>query len=371
LAACSSCSSKTTGTAGTGGGAAGHGGTTGTAGTTGAAGTGGTTGAAGTGGVAACTRTTLGAATQALAQALTSGDATKLPLATNATYHENLETPSWTEGIWAAPLTLAHQRDYLDTTLCQTYSEIVVTTADHPYVLGFRLTLTGGKVSDVTSLVADAGDWHFDANAYYNATNTEDWSVVPDADRPTRDAVIAVGNAYFDYFNDRSIVVPVSSTCVRLEGTNNDACLDALPPVGRVQVTERTPLVDETLGTAVFIDRFRGLPDSHLFRMVGEEVTSIHAITICDPTCAPPGTDGGAGADGGGGAGGAAGVGGASGAGGAAGASGASGAGGGGVGGAAGAGGAAGGGGRAGGGGAGGRAGAGGAAGGGGHAGGA
>jgi hypothetical protein len=145
---------------------------------------------------------------------------------------------------------------------------------------------------------------------------------------------------------------------VRLEGSENDACLDALPPVGRVQVTSRMSLFDDTLGTAVFVDLFRGLPDSHLFRLVGEDITSIHAITICDPTCAPPGTDGGAGA-GGGGAGGGSGAGGVSGAGGASGASGAGGTGG--------ASGASGGGGHAGGSGAGGRAGAGGAAGGGGR----
>jgi hypothetical protein len=344
LAACSSSNNKT-GTAGTGGGAAGKGGTTGAAGSagvSGGAGTSGTTGAGGTGGAAACTRGSLMSATQALAQALTSGDSTKLPLATNATYHENLETPSFTEGIWAAgPLNLATQRDFLDTMLCQTWSEIVVTDASHPYVLGFRLTLAAGKVTDVSSLVADAGDFHFDAMMFYTGTTTEDWGVVPEPMRPTREAAIAAGNAYFDYFNDRSIVVPVASTCTRLEGTNNDPCLDALPPVGRVQVTERTPLFDETLGTAVFMDRFRGLPDSHAFRMVAGEVTHMHAIIICDPTCAPPAMDGGTdgatdatGAGGGGGSvGGGGGAGGSGGAGGGAGANGGAGGGGGGAGG--------------------------------------
>jgi hypothetical protein len=299
--ACSSSNGK--------GGTGGKGGSATSGGSGGTVGSGGTGGSGGTVGSWACTRDALAAGTQALAQALTAGDATKLPLAPNATYHENLEQPSFTQSIWAAPLTIAHQRDYLDVTQCQSFSEIVV-TAGHPDVLGVRLTMTAGQISDVTSLVADDGDWHFDAMAYLGATTAEDWSVVPEADRPTRDAVIAAGNAYFDYFNDRTIVVPVSSGCIRLEGTENDACLDALPPVGRVQVTARMPVVDETLGTAVFIDRFRGLPDSHLFRMVSGQITSIHAITICDPTCAPPAMDGGvvgpggAGGNGGGDAGG-------------------------------------------------------------------
>lgn len=306
VAATLACSSSTSNRAGSGGRAGGAGGS--------AAGTG---GAAGAGGSAACTRDALGAATQALAHALTSGDATKLPLASGATYHENLETPSFTQGIWAAgALTLAHQRDFLDTTLCQTWSEIVVTDASHPYVLGFRLTLVAGAISDVTALVADADDFHFDAMKFYDGTNTEDWSVVADARRPTRDAVIAAGNSYFDYFNDRTVLVPVAATCTRLEGTNDDPCLEALPPVGRVQVTERMPLVDESLGAAVFVDRFRGLPDSHLFRMVDGMITNMHAIIICDPTCAPPAMDGGTDGPGAGGAGGAGGVAGAGGAGG-------------------------------------------------------
>ena len=104
----------------------------------------------------------------------------------------------------------------------------------------------GGKVSDVTSLVADAGDFHFDATVFFNGTTTEDWSVVPEAQRPTRDAVIAAGNAYYDYFSTiEPSWFPVASTCTRLEGTNNDQCLEALPRRCRVQVTERMPLFDE------------------------------------------------------------------------------------------------------------------------------
>ena len=291
--ACGSSSDKS----GTGGGSGGLVATAGSGGTVATAGSGGTVatgGTGGTGGAWTCSRDTLASATAALKTAIMAGDATKLPLATGATYHENLQTPAFGAGmLWAAPLVVAQQRDFLDPTLCQSFSEIVVTTAAHPYVLGIRLTQVAGKITDVTSLVADAGDFHFDATAFFNGTTTEDWSVVPEAQRPTRAAAIAAGNAYFDYFNDRTIVVPVATTCTRLEGTNNDPCLEALPPVGRVQVTERTPLFDETLGTAVFMDKFRGLPDSHSFRVVAGVVTHMHAIIICDPTCAPPAPDGG------------------------------------------------------------------------------
>jgi hypothetical protein len=323
VGACGASNDKT-GTGGTGGSVT----TGGKGGTGGAVASGGTGGTAGTGGAWVCSRATLAAATLALKQAITAGDATKLSLASGATYHENLQTPPFGQGmLWAGPLVVAQQRDFLDATLCQSFSEIVVTDAAHPYVLGIRLTQSAGKITDVTSLVADAGDFHFDATAFFTGTTTEDWSVVPEAQRPTRETAFAAGNAYFDYFNDRTIVVPVASTCTRLEGTNNDPCLEALPPVGRVQVTERTPLFDETLGTAVFMDKFRGLPDSHSFRVVGGVVTHMHAIIICDPTCAPPAPDGGVAGAGGGtaGAGGAAGVGGAGGAAGAAGTTGAAG----------------------------------------------
>jgi hypothetical protein len=82
--------------------------------------------------------------------------------------------------------------------------------------------------------------------------------------------------------------------------------------MSRATKTGSPPLVDETLGTAIFIDLFRGLPDTYMFRMVGGQITNMHAIIICDPTCAPPasnaGTDGPApDASGAGGAGGSAG----------------------------------------------------------------
>ncbi len=248
----------------------------------------------GTGGTPAaeCTRDTLASATQALADALTAADVSKLPLAANATYHENLEQPSFGQGIWASPLTIAHQRDFLDVGMCQSYSEIVVVSADHPYVLGFRLTFAGGEISDITSLVADADDFHFDANAFLAATTAEDWSTVPDDARPTRESATAASDAYFDSFNDTTIQVPYGPSCTRLEGTADGPCNEGLPPPGKVMVTDRQVLFDDTLGTVVSVDRFRGLPDSHMFRLVSGLITSIHAVIICDPTCTPPGAAG-------------------------------------------------------------------------------
>ena len=245
------------------------------------------TGAGGAPSDGQCSAAMLTRATQNLNQALTTADVSKLPLAANATYHENLEQPAFGQGIWAAPLTIAHQRDFIDATTCESYSEIVVTDG-HAYVLGFRLTLSAGKITDITSLVADDGDFHFDANAFLAATTAEDWSVVPDAQRPTREAVTAAGDAYFDSFNDTTIQVPYGPNCTRLEGTEDGPCSQGLPPPGKVMVTERKVLVDDSLGTAVSIDRFRGLPDAHLFRMVDGLITSIHAVIICDPTCTPP-----------------------------------------------------------------------------------
>jgi hypothetical protein len=236
-----------------------------------------------------CTRETLTKGTQALAAALTAGDIMKLPLGSAAAYLENLAT-SAPAALFKSPLKLAHQRDFLDVMQCQSFSEVVVTEGT-AYVLGIRLKQTAdGKITGVTALVADSNDWHFDAATFLTTTKSEDWSVVPEAMRPTRAAAIAAGNAYFDSFNDTTIKPPYGPSCIRLEGLKeeNVACNEKLPPPCKVLVSQRENLFDDTLGTAVFFDKFRGLPDSHSFRVVGGKITNMHAIIICDPNCDRP-----------------------------------------------------------------------------------
>jgi hypothetical protein len=280
---------NTAGSGVTGGSLAGGGG-----GVAGASTGGGASGAAaasgGSGGQAsgACTRDALQAAAKSVADALAAKDTSKMPLDGNATYNENFKASDFSKGIWQQAHTVAFQRDFLDVDSCETFSEIIITEGT-PYVLGVRLSLTGGKVSAVNALVSDKDDWQFDAANYLKVSKGEDWSVIPEDQRDTRDTLIAAGNAYFDLFNDKSVKVPWNTPCSRLEGgklTTGNTC-DVGVPSG-ITFADKHWVVDRDMGTAIGMVRFggaSGLPDSHMFRSLKGKIRYVHTITICDGDC--------------------------------------------------------------------------------------
>jgi hypothetical protein len=63
-------------------------------------------------------------------------------------------------------LPVALSRSFLDTARCKTFSEVIVTEGGHPYVLGTRLTVKDGKITEIDSIVTDEGDWLFNAPDY-------------------------------------------------------------------------------------------------------------------------------------------------------------------------------------------------------------
>ncbi len=159
-----------------------------------------------------CSRESLQAAADALAKALEAADSTQMTLAAGATDAENMKASTFTDGIWKSAVEIAFRRDLLDAESCETFSEIIV-TAGHKYVIGARLKVADGQVAEVDALVTDEGDWLFDADGYFKYSKAEDWSVIPEADRDTRETLIAAANAYFDLFNDKTTEVPWNTPC--------------------------------------------------------------------------------------------------------------------------------------------------------------
>jgi len=47
----------------------------------------------------------------------------------------------------------------LDTTICETFTEVTVTDRSHQYVLGVRTKVANRKISELETLVTDADDW--------------------------------------------------------------------------------------------------------------------------------------------------------------------------------------------------------------------
>jgi hypothetical protein len=236
-----------------------------------------------------CSRESLQAAADALAKALEAADSTKMTLATGATYAENMKAATFSDGIWKSAVQIAFRRDLLDVETCESFSEIIVTEG-HQYVIGARLKLTDGQVAEVDALVTDEGDWLFDADGYFKYSKAEDWSVIPEAERDTRETLIAAANAYFDLFDDKTVEVPWNTPCARLEGGEayTGSSCDVGVPSG-ITFANKHFVVDRDLGTAVGIVRFGGgggLPDSHMFRCLKGKIRYVHTITVCTtPNC--------------------------------------------------------------------------------------
>ena len=93
----------------------------------------------------ACTRADLQAAVDSYIAAQGKGTPPSMRLATTAKYRENMQDTAIDKGILRTPLTIDFHRSLLDAEACQTFTEVIVTDVTHPYVLGVRLTLAGGR----------------------------------------------------------------------------------------------------------------------------------------------------------------------------------------------------------------------------------
>lgn len=239
----------------------------------------------------ACTRATLQAATDSYIEAQKAGNLSKMSLAPKVKYAENMQAIAQDKGLWNTALPIAFHRSIFDVSRCKTFTEVIVTEGGHPYVIGTRLTVKDGKVTEIDSLVTDKDDWLFDAQAYLNFSSREDWPVLPVDSQVSRQALIDAGNQYFDFvFLDGGIRPPWGTPCARLEGgayTNpgyehKDTC--QIPgPLGEMFIVNRTFVVDEEMGAVNVFCRFgnsEGMPDAHTFRLVNGRYRWIHTLSV-------------------------------------------------------------------------------------------
>jgi hypothetical protein len=238
-----------------------------------------------------CTRSMLQAATESYIAAQTTGDLSKMSLAPKVRYIENMQDTTKEKGLWNTALPIALHHSIYDVGRCKIFSEVIVTEGGHPYVIGTRLTVKDGKVTEIDSLVTKEGDWLFNAPNYLKYSSADDWSVLPVDDRVSRQELIDAGNRYFDFvFMDKGVRPPWGTPCARLEGgayTNQkneykDTC--QIPaPLGNMYIINRSYVVDEEMGAINVFCRFgsaTGMPDSHLFRLVNGRYRWIHTLSV-------------------------------------------------------------------------------------------
>ena len=240
-----------------------------------------------------CTRGGLQEAVNLYVAAQTKGDLTDLPLAKGVGYWENVAPADIQTGFLKKALKVDHQRSFLDTDTCQTFSELIVTDKNAPYVLGTRLRVNHDKIAEVEILWTTTGYWLFNAEAYLKYSSTEKWEPIPAENRDSRGALVAAANAYLDAFLEKKIDrVPWGFPCVRVEGgmytgkgTPTDSCEVGVP--AGVNISNRRFVVDEVLGTVQVFCTFgagsptggSGAPDSHLFRVENGKLRYVHTLT--------------------------------------------------------------------------------------------
>ncbi|HEY0282907.1 MAG TPA: hypothetical protein VGC27_09820 [Rhizomicrobium sp.] len=238
-----------------------------------------------------CTRAELKAATDAYVKAQSRGDISGLPLAANAHYLENMSTNDAKAGLWNTALPIAHAMSFHDDKRCKTFTEIIVTGGGHPYVIGTRLYLHGGKIIRVDSLVTDKDDWLFNAGATLKFTKREgNWLDLNKYQKTAPAEMIRGANAYLDRFSDKLTDVPWGTPCTRLEGghytdPNGDpqATCERGIPAGVLYIVNRDYLIDEEKGVINVFCRFvdsNGMPDSHSFRFIDGKIRNVHTISV-------------------------------------------------------------------------------------------
>ena len=241
---------------------------------------------------AQCTRSTLKAAADSYIEAQRTGNLSKMSLDPKVKFMENMSDTTKEKGLWNTALPIALHNSIYDVPRCKTFSEIVVTQGK-PYVVGTRLAVKDGKITEIDSLVTKEGDWLFNAGNYLKYSSADDWSVLPVDTRVSRQDLVDAGNQYFDLvFLDSHIQAPWGTPCARLEGgayTNaknehKDTCrVEGAIEGGGLFIVNRTFVVDEETQTVNVFCRFgnsTGMPDSHLFRLVNGRYRWIHTLSV-------------------------------------------------------------------------------------------
>ena len=241
----------------------------------------------------ACTREGLQRATDLYLAAQTKGDTSGLPLAMGLGYMENAALANINEGVIKTPMKIDHHRSLIDPSTCQTFTEVIVTNKEKPYVLGTRLRVNHDKIAEIEILWTTTGYWLFNADNYLKYSSAEKWDTIPANQRDTRDTLVAAANAYLDAFLEgKKDLVPWGYPCNRTEGgmhTGNgsptDSC-DVGVPSG-VNISNRRFVVDPTIGSVVVFCTFgagsvgggSGAPDTHLFRVENGKLKYVHTLT--------------------------------------------------------------------------------------------
>lgn len=240
-----------------------------------------------------CSREGLQHAVDLYIAAQTKGDTSGMPLAAGLGYMENVAPADFSAGVIKKPMKIDFHRSLLDTSSCQTFTEVIVTDKENPYVLGTRLRVNHDKIAEIEIIWTTKGYWGFNADSYLKYSSAEDWGPIPADKRDTRATLVSASSAYLDAFLEAKMdLVPWGYPCNRTEGgmhtgkgAPDDTCQVGVP--SGVNIANRRFVVDEVIGSAVVFCTFgagspnggSGAPDTHLFRLENGKLRFVHTLT--------------------------------------------------------------------------------------------
>lgn len=242
--------------------------------------------------VGECTRELLKSTTDAYFEAMAAHDPSTLPLAADVKFTENgEESELGAEGLWPMAGEVKHTHSALDTEECQAVTQAVVPEGSMDIPLGLRIKLVAGEISEIETIAVRPGDYkvsgqNFDSDTDAIISSAEDvgWEmVVPEAQRATREELIAWMNKYYRLFP--AGVCNVTDDCRRREngGGNFDCDLGAScaadePGPDDEALSPRLILADVETGIGVGFTMFQENTDMHMFKMYDGQVHGVQAI---------------------------------------------------------------------------------------------
>ena len=240
-----------------------------------------------------CSREGLQRAVDLYIASQSKGDTSGLPVPMGVGYMENNAPADINAGVIKTAMKIDHHRSLLDPATCQTFTEVIVTNKEQPYVLATRLRVNRDRIAEIEILWTTTGYWLFNADAYLMYSSTDNWGPIAANQRDTRDTLVAAANAYLDAFLEgKKDLVPWGYPCNRTEGgmhtgtgSEKDSC-DVGVPSG-VNIANRRFIVDPTIGSVVVFCTFgagspaggSGAPDTHLFRVENGKLRYVHTLT--------------------------------------------------------------------------------------------
>lgn len=245
--------------------------------------------AAGTGGMTpndGCTREMLATAVQNYYKALSAHDPKQMNPAPSIKLTEDGKTIMAGEGLMKTAGMVKFTRSALDTVQCETVTESVVENAGDDFVVGTRLKVAAGQITEVESILVGPDGWFPNPQKILDSKN-DDWEkpLLAESERSPREKLKQdIVDGYFLGLFGGKIPVddyPFASDCKRAEnGFSPGACNFGIPT--GMPMTPLHYVIDVEAGIAVgfvlFGGRSSGMDDFHTFRVKSGEVHAVHAV---------------------------------------------------------------------------------------------